>query len=379
MVWLKTVVTLGFFFAFLMTVNLWLNVRSYPLVPAVPGLPPITHPFDWIIFGVLLATLALVFLLARPQKYIWVFLGILGILCLYDQTRWQPYIYQYAFLLAALALYSWDKNDAVGRTRTLNIARLIIASTYIYSGLQKMNPGFVQQVWPWLLQPLTHAYPLLANPLYALGYVAPFIQVAFGVGLLSKRFRKLAVVLAVLMHVFILAMIGPLGLDWNSVVWPWTLAMACFDIILFGSGDNFSYKDVLLPRTSIFHWIVLILFGVLPILSFFNLWDSDLSAALYSGNLTEANIYVSDTGKAELPADIQQYVSPAGTNNNVLPIKTWAVGDMNAIEYPETRVFKAIAESVCSQMSDPTQLVLVVQESRLLNNGGQLVYRCSQL
>jgi hypothetical protein len=163
------------------------------------------------------------------------------------------------------------------------------------------------------------------------------------------------------------------------VVWPWTVAMACFDIILFGGSDDFSHKDVLWPGNSVFHWVVLVLFGVMPIFSFFNLWDSDLSAALYSGNLTEANIYVSDIGKAELPPDIQQYVSPAGTNNNVLPVKAWAVGDMNAIEYPETRVFEGIAKDLCAQMPDPTQLVLVVQESRSFRNGGQLVFRCSQL
>lgn len=377
--WLKSVVVIGFAFAFVMTLNLWLNVRSYPLVPAIAGLPPIGHPLDWILLAAELVLLVCIFIAQRPRAYIWVFLGILAILCLYDQTRWQPYVFQYAFLFAALTAYSWRNGDAKSRLRALNIARLIIVCTYIYSGLQKINPGFFGQVWPWITQPLTHAYPLATEPILLFGYLAPFIQIAFGLGLLSKRFRKPAVVFAVLMHCFILAMIGPWALDWNSVVWPWTVAMAFFDVILFGGADDFSYQDVFSPGNSILHWVVLILFAVMPIFSFFNLWDSDLSAALYSGNLTEGYIHVSDIGMSELPTDIQQYAAPDGQNDNILPIKNWALGDMNAIEYPETRVFTAIAKSVCSQMTDPTQLVLVVDEARLFRSAGEVVYHCDQM
>lgn len=377
--WLKALVAIGFAFAFCLSANLWLNVRTYPLSPLFGSLPQFGHPLDWLLLGALFVLLAFIGIRARPQNYIWTFLGILALLCLYDQTRWQPYIYQYVFLFATLALFSWRSDDAQGRQRTLNVARLIVASTYIYSGLQKMNAVFVQQVFPWLVQPIVHLFPSLANPLYLLGFVAPFIQVGFGAGLLTKRFRRAAIFLAVAMHVFILWMIGPWGLDWNSVVWPWTIAMACFDILLFGGGEDFSYRDILLPGESIFHGIVLALFGIMPLLSFFNLWDSDLSATLYSGNLTEGDIYLSDAGASALPAELRQYVAPAGANSNILSIKNWALADMNAIEYPETRVFKDIAKAVCSYLPDPTQMVLVVHEARLFRSDPQTVYHCSEL
>jgi len=41
------------------------------------------------------------------------------------------------------------------------------------------------------------------------------------------------------MHLFILTMFGPMGLDWNNIVWPWTAAMAVFDVLLF-AGAEFS-------------------------------------------------------------------------------------------------------------------------------------------
>ena len=377
--WLKVVVTIAFAIALLMSVPLWLSSRSYPYAPVINGLPVIIHPLDWILFGCLLFLLIVAFISSRPQKYIWCFLGIIAVLCLYDQTRWQPYIYQYGFLLATLGLFSWRSGDTAGRTRALNIARLIVASTYIYSGLQKANLGFVRGIFPWLVQPITHILPSLTTPLYFFGFAAPIMQIAFGVGLLTKRFRRASVLLAVAMHVFILAMIGPWGLDWNNVVWPWTVAMIFFDLLLFAGGEDFSFRDVFSPRGSLFHGLVLVLFGIMPLFSFFNLWDSDLSAALYSGNLTEGNIYLSNNGRNSLPQDLQQYVTQVSPNNNILSIKSWATGDMDIIEYPETRVFKDIARNVCSYMADPTQMVLVVQESHMFRNDPQTIYHCSDL
>ena len=69
--------------------------------------------------------------------------------------------------------------------------------------------------------------------------VAPFVQVAFGIGLLIPRFRRASLIAAVAMHLFILAMFGPMGLNWNNIVWPWTAAMAIFDILLFSGRRGF--------------------------------------------------------------------------------------------------------------------------------------------
>ena len=122
---------------------------------------------------------------------------------------------------------------------------------------------------------------------------APFIQVGFGVGLLIEKYRRISLILAVSMHVFILAMFGPLGHDWNSIVWPWTAAMAVFDIVLFSDTEKFyASREIFWAKGNRYQVAVVLLFAILPFLSFFNLWDSYLSAALYSGNLTEAEIYV---------------------------------------------------------------------------------------
>jgi hypothetical protein len=124
---------------------------------------------------------------------------------------------------------------------------------------------------------------------------------------------------------------------------------------------------------------VLIVFTVLPFLSFFNLWDSYLSAALYSGNLTEAEIYLTDAGNASLPASIKQRSVRTSADTSVINLQRWAIEDLNVTPYPETRVYKAIAKTVCSHLRDRTQLVLIVREQRMFFSKPETGYRCWQL
>jgi hypothetical protein len=376
--WLKTTVILAFCIGLLMSSRLWIGPRSYPQAPVLGTLPAVEGIVAHSLFAALFVLAAIALISPKPQKFIAAFLAIIAFLCFFDQTRWQPWVFQYGFLLATLALFSWNNDDADGEKRTLNIARLIIASTYIFSGLQKINLNFVQHDFPWLVQPITNALPSTVDLLPRFGMAAPFLQVAFGVGLLTKRYRRVSLLLAVSMHLFILAMFGPAGLNWNNIVWPWTGAMALFDILLFTGKTDFSFREIMWPNHR-YHAAMFSLFTILPLLSFCNLWDSYLSAALYSGNLTEAEIYTTDAGKASLPAATSSYLVRTSPDTNVLNVQRWAIEDLNVTPYPETRVYKKIAKDVCNQLRDPAQLVLIVREQRMFWSKPELGYRCWDL
>jgi hypothetical protein len=376
--WLKTAVILAFCIGLLMSSRLWIGPRSYPPAPVFGTLPLIEGVMAYGLFAALFVFAAAALISPKPQKFIAAFLAIIAVLCFFDQTRWQPWVFQYSFLLATLALFSWSSGDIDGQKRTLNIARLIIASTYIFSGLQKMNLNFVENDFPWLVQPITNVFPSSAGLFHYLGMAVPFVQVAFGIGLLTKRYRRVSLLAAVSMHLFILAMFGPAGLDWNNVIWPWTTAMALFDILLFAGKAEFSFHEVVWTKHR-YHTAVLVVFAIFPFLSFFNYWDSYLSAALYSGNLTEAQIYTTDAGKASLPAAIRSRLVHTSSDTNVLNIQRWAIEDLNVTPYPETRVYRRIAKDVCSQLRDPAQLVLIVREQRMFLSKPEAGYRCWQL
>jgi hypothetical protein len=377
--WLKVAVVSAFCIGLARSPHLWVGPRSFPTAPIVDGLPAIEGLFAYGLFAALFLLAAAIAVSPKPQWLIAVFLAIIGAFCLADQTRWQPWVFLYVFLLATLALFSWDRADAAGQRSALNIARLIVAFTYVFSGLQKTNLNFIDNDFPWIVSPITHLAPASATPLHVVAMLVPFVQIAFGIGLLTNRFRSVSLVVAVSMHVFILAMFGPFGLDWNDVVWPWTAAMAVFDVLLFADDERYSVADLRSARQHPFHAVVLIVFVALPALSFVNLWDSYLSAALYSGNLTDGVIYLSDAGRASLTASIAEHAVRSAEDTHVLNLQRWALEELNVMPYPETRVYRAVAKRVCGQMSDPRQLVLIVHEQRMFRSLPETGYRCRDL
>ncbi len=377
--WLKLAIIAAFCIGLAMSPRLWIGPRSFPTAPFIGGLPEIEGVLAYALFAALFILAAAIVVSPQPQRPIAVFLTVIGALCLVDQTRWQPWVFLYCFLLATLALFSWDRADTAGARSAMNVARFIVAATYIFSGLQKANLSFIQVDFPWIVSPITDLVPSTARPMRAIAMLVPFVQIAFGIGLLTGRFRRIALAAAVSMHVFILAMFGPLGLDWNSIIWPWTAAMAVFDVLLFADTETYSVRDLLWTRGRQYHALVVAAFAVLPTLSFVNLWDSYLSAALYSGNLTEGVIYLSDAGRASLPPAISAHVVRSSDNTHVLNVQRWAIEDLNVMPYPETRVYRDIAKRVCARLNDPRQLVLIVREQRLFLSRPETGYGCRDL
>jgi hypothetical protein len=242
--WLKTALVLAFEIGLLMSARLWIGPRSYPLAPVSNVLPEIDGLLAYSLFAALFVLATLMLVAPKPQRFIAAFLTLIVAFCLADQTRWQPWIFLYGFLLGTLALFSWNSTDSGGLSNTLNLARLIVACTYIFSGLQKVNLNFMESDFPWMVQPISNLFPPAASLLHVFGMIVPFVQVAFGVGLLTKRFRSASLIVAIMMHVFVLTMFGPLGLDRNSIIWPWTAAMAVFDIILFTNKSKDSMANI---------------------------------------------------------------------------------------------------------------------------------------
>jgi hypothetical protein len=377
--WLKIAVVAAFCIGLALSPRLWIGPRSFPPVPLIGGLPAIDGLPAYALFVALFVLAAAIVVSPRPQRLIAAFLAVIGVLCVVDQTRWQPWVFLYGFLLATLALFSWDSRDTGGRRSALNIARLILACTYVFSGLQKTNLNFVDNDFAWIVSPITNLVPSTATPLHAFAFLVPLVQVGFGIGLLTNRFRRVSLLAAVSMHVFILAMLGPVGLDWNNIVWPWTAAMAVFDILLFADTERYAVGDFLTTRKRPYHALVLVVFVALPALSFVNLWDSYLSAALYSGNLTEGTIYLSDAGRASLPAALAERVVRSSENTHILNIQRWAIEDLDVMPYPEARVYRAVAKHVCGQLSDRRELVLIVREQRMFLSRPETGYRCRDL
>lgn len=369
---LRIAVILGLLAGLALSPKLWVSSRFYPLTPVLPFFRPVPYPADYVVYFILLASLVTLCFAPRRAVYMGAF-ALLALLALEDQSRWQPWLYQYTLMLVAIALAGTKRqNDA------RNTCRLILSATYFWSGLAKLNPNFIDRLFPSLVIPLIGARPGPAQwIIHDLGYLAPIFECAIGFGLLTRRFRKAAVFSAIGIHTFILIALGPWGHNFNSVIWPWNITMIAFLILLYTPcEEDPAPRDILWGRGFVHQRIVLVLFGVLPALSFFNLWDHYLSSALYSSNRNSGEIYLDDAVFYRLPDAMDDYVTDEGENRNGLEINDWSFDELNVPSYPELRIYKNVARSICRY--GDVELV-VRQKLGLVNSGRKTTYRCADL
>ena len=307
LIWLKITIALALGCGLLLSWKLWVSSsRLFPLSPVSDTLPIIPYPIELICFLLLLGLLLAISILAQARWAILAFLALAVFISLWDQTRWQPWFYQYLLMLAALGFYAWKKPEIQNNRAVLNACRLIIVCTYFWSGVQKLNVNFINETWLDLSSGVLRVLPEALKGLPpSLMLIIPMLEICTALGLLTRRFRNAAVILALTTHTMILALLVASGE--NLVVWPWNVAMALFVVILFWQDAETSPRKILLTKNAL-HALVLILLGVLPALSLFDRWDSYLSLALYSRNTDQAVIYVSRPVIDRLPAALHTYI-----------------------------------------------------------------------
>jgi hypothetical protein len=379
---LKIVIVAALFAGLALSPNLWFSRREFPTIPVSPLLGVIPTPLDHILYAVLLATLVAIAAIARPARFIGLMSLLAITLALFDQSRWQPWFYQYLVMLIAVGLYDHGRGDHDDVAHpALNACRLVVVSIYIWSGLQKANTDFVTNVFPFLTHPLTQLLPSSIGAIInRLGVVAPLFEVGIGIGLLTRRFRTVAIVSGLAMHVLILLAIGPLGQNFNNIVWPWNVAMICFLPILFRQPD-LSARKIVWPQSGRYQRVVLVLFGITPLFSFFNAWDGYFSAALYTDPRNAARLYVTNPLADRLPKRIQEHVYLTDKSGiNIIKLNEWALSDLNVGINPEPRIYKGIARHICTYARQPSEVRLVIKQTRVLfSKDKEVSYDCSSL
>ena len=141
------------------------------------------------------------------------------------------------------------------------------------------------------------------------------------------------------MHVFNLIWLGPLGLQYNKVVWPWNVAMIILLWMIFIKKEinaKLIWKNT--GALVAFCWILL------PALNLAGWWDNYLSCNLYSGNIPSMIICVKDNIDSLPVAKFFNKRNMPGIcdDGHILNIQNWALAEMNIPPYPEERVYRAI-------------------------------------
>ena len=381
----RAVVCLAFLAGVFYSHELWFPVaRTFPRAPVWFDLPEnIASNAERFLAAVLTISLVSAAFVRRPTIFLTAALAALAVLIFFDQTRLQPWIYQYFLLLVVLALGVRRAENGLAARRTLGLLQLVCAGLYFWSGVQKLNFTFFEETLPFLLAPVQNAFPNVRLPIFLLGFAVAIAEILIGCGLLVRKTRSTAVAAALVTHAVILGLL--FANDYNRVVWIWNAALMVLVVVLFGRS-GISIKQTFARRHS-GDWKTTAAKSVaaaailLPALSFVGWWDAYLSGALYSGNTKAAALRIDEKVYERLPSVARQSVFRTASGEQILGIFEWSMADLRVPPYPEPRVFEQAARSVCGLATDKNAVELVVKQRPAIFDGKYEVTRttCAEL
>ncbi len=225
------------------TWKLWTPQAVFPQVPLIRAACDWPGWLDWGCLAVLvLSALTMLFVARRGWlgrgSCVGLAVSLSGFFVL-DQHRLQPWAWQF-FLLAVLLSLADDDTARRGW-------RWLVIGIYFWSAVSKLDYTFCHEQGPALLEGLRHAMGLhgLPNPwteaLDVVGSVGIALsELGVAVLLMWPRARWLSLWGATIMHVALLAALGPLGLNHSLGVLLWNVFVLVQNWLLFRAtaGDR---------------------------------------------------------------------------------------------------------------------------------------------
>ncbi len=284
----------------LMTFKVWTLKHDFPVISVLDFLPQLGAQITLIGFiGLLFVTAVSIF---WHKSKIYSLVILLSVLLLsQDYMRWQPWIYMYMLIFWIVSRAK--KNNS---QQLIWALQLLMAGIYFWAGGHKLNPFFRNTFPLEMAQVLGHLFNIerlsIIYKLAYLGFLIPLIEIAIGFGLLFKKYRFYALVMASMTHVIIILFQAPHGFNYFGIVYPWNLAMLLIIWTLFyGDDSEITFKEV---RKSILLKVIFLLIWLLPSLNIFGLWHNYTSFKLYTGNDKYLFVVVD---KADLNSTLEQF------------------------------------------------------------------------
>lgn len=345
------------------TYPIWIPQSQFPAVPAFEFLCPIPGVVDAVLFGSILA-LSLLLLVIGPQgksrSALWLTVAsTLTIAFFLNQHRFQPWAYQFAVLSIFFALTS----PGIAR----RLATWLTLSIYFYSALSKLNPAFVNELGADFLGMFGAMSGLSLAPgtlgswkWLALAFPA-FEMLAF-VLLLNRRTRKLGVIAACLMHVGLLLILGPLGLNhsWGVLLWNLFFIGQVILLFWFAPAKVAAFSGSWQERVAQVVCVAVLLFPTLEVVGMGDAWPA---WGLYASHVGRTHCFVVRHAVDSLPEDLRTYVDTEPKGDLFVPIELsrWSIETTGAPIYPGRRFAFSVGRSLVMKTGAANFMRFVVE------------------
>ncbi len=364
--WFRAVLCLSTATMMVVSWPLWVTYGLFPRVPWFGWVRLLPLWASWVRFAI-----ALIAMLAASAGWRWrtmlgVALAMSAWMVLEDQFRLQPWMYQ--FLLMGYALVACPETQGIG------LCRLFLIALYFHSGLSKLDGSFIHGLGVTFLDTgstvfrfSTNGWPEWVRTAAVAAMPACEMMIAFGLYLPITR--RAAMVAAVLLHVALLAILGPLGLGHSANVLIWNLSIAVEVVLLFAAisrSDATEVPSLRVRQVAIgaAKWLI-VLAALLPFTECAGWWDSWPSFALYSAR-DERTVFFYDVPfgaptSRKLPSEIGRHSrelswtdfgpieSVRTYSRHRLDINEWSLAKRRTPIYPQNRALNGVAEALASR------------------------------
>ncbi len=301
--------------------------------------------------------------------------GVLGLL---DQHRWQPWFYQLLLYAAVFRLSA--------PSRTARLLVWLTVSIYLYSALGKFDTQFLHTVGQQFWQALMHLFgvsqgtdrPSAERPIAVIALL-PAAEMLLTVGLAWRTTRRAAGVLAMIFHVGLMLLLGPLGLNHSAGVVLWNLQFAGQALCLFVLANGSQTRQ--LPtresgptRTAWrdrFATAIVGLAILLPVGERWGHWDHWLSWALYAPHSSRTEVWIASTAVDSLPGSLQQAIAAEQTQRAGqhpalwlrVPIERWSLEQTGTPVYPQARFQLGVARALAERVDSEFKIKVIVRSA----------------
>ncbi len=368
------------------TWRLWTAQTIYPQVPVFHSLCNAPTWLDWLgLGGVLLGLLIVAFNNRVQFVQIGCATTMVSLLMLFslDQHRFQPWAYE-LWLFCCIWLCCRDQ-------LRISLMRWLLISIYFYSAIGKLDFEFLHTVAQQMLAVVLAGFGIELNDLSAsfrlvLATTLPCIELMVAITVAWPKTRRIGGWLAIAVHLGLIIVLGPLGLNHRLGVLIWNLQVALQAYWLFVSDPRINPKTALeKPPFAWPQWIASAIIAAaiaLPGTERLGLWDHWPSWALYAPHSSRVYLEVTGSPVDRLPPNLRKLVkeSPIDAGGiaiwQTVRIDAWSLEALNTPIYPQARFQLGVAESIATDMNAGFQVRVTVlgAAARLTGKRRSFVY-----
>ncbi|MCA9267214.1 MAG: hypothetical protein KDA41_02025 [Planctomycetales bacterium] len=371
------------------TWRLWTPLDDFPIVPLLSAALRVPHAVGWLNLGLLVASLAATVWLGAtqsgelPSRWATVNLlllaAVLAAMFVGNQHRLQAWAVQFTATAVVLA--------ALPPRRAFALLRWLTVSVYFWSAVAKLDHTFAHTLGQQFLDAAcglvgvdATGWSVNTRVGAALAFPAAELLIALGLSLPLARhtvLRRVALGVAATMHVLLILVLSPLGLDHQPGVMLWNGWFLVQNALLFGFpgrvGDASAQPDLAsAPSTGamkelcevVVEWAIAVMIFA-PALSLVGRLDHWLAWGLYAPNNSRAQLFLPRDAVAALPPALQHCctTAPGEAEWAQVRLEQWSLESLGAPIYPQDRFQLAVADAILRRFHRKGEFRIVVEST----------------